>query len=91
MRGVGSYAPRLQLAAIAVLAYAIAFLQRPGETVVDTRLELSADPSVFLERVFHIWSATTDFGHVQGGQFTGYLFPMAPWFALGDQLACRCG
>ena len=87
MRGVGSYAPRLQLAAIAVLAYAIAFLQRPGETVVDTRLELSADPSVFLERVFHIWSATTDFGHVQGGQFTGYLFPMAPWFALGDQLA----
>ncbi len=74
------------MAGIALLAYTLAFLQRPGETVVDTRLELSADPGVFLERVFHVWSATTDFGHVQGGQFNGYLFPMAPWFALGDQL-----
>ncbi len=85
-RAPGSRVLRLQLAGIALLAYGIAFLQRPGETVVDTRLELSADPSVFLDRVFHIWSATTDFGHVQGGQFNGYLFPMAPWFALGDQL-----
>ena len=67
-------------------SFAIAFLQRPGETVVDTRLELSVDPTVFLERIFYLWSATTDLGHVQGGQFNGYLFPMAPWFALGDQL-----
>ena len=77
---------RLQLAAMAFLAYGIALIQRPGEAVVDTRLELSVDPTVFLERVFHLWSATTDFGHVQGGQFNGYLFPMAPWFAAGDQL-----
>lgn len=77
---------RLQFAAVALAAYALAFIQRPGETVVDTRLELSADPSVFLDRVWHIWSATTDFGHVQGGQFNGYLFPMAPWFAFGDAL-----
>src|SRR5688572_20609344 len=74
------------LAALAALSYALAFLQRPGETVTDTRIELSVDPGLFLERSAYIWSTTTDLGHVQSGQFTGYLFPMGPWFALGDWL-----
>ena len=52
----------------------------------DTRVELSADPALFLERVAHLWSGTTDLGHVQSGQFNGYLFPMGPWFAGGDGL-----
>ena len=32
------------------------------------------------------WSSTGDLGHVQGGQYGGYLFPMGPFFALGHAL-----
>ncbi len=69
-------------AALALGSFALAFVQRPGKTVFDTRIELSADPSLFLHRVASLWSSTGDLGHVQSGQFVGYLFPMAPWFAL---------
>ena len=64
------------------VAFAVAFAQRPGRTVFDTRIELSANPTLFLHRVVDVWSSTGDLGHVQGGQFVGYLFPMAPWFAF---------
>ncbi len=82
----GRRGERALLAALAALSYGLAFLQRAGETVTDTRIELSVDPALFLERSAWIWSTTTDLGHVQSGQFTGYLFPMGPWFALGDWL-----
>ena len=82
--------PRLSLRllppALAALAFVVAFLQRPGEAYSDTRLELSADPSLFLARVADVWSSVTDLGHVQSGQFVGYLFPMGPWFAASDAL-----
>jgi arabinofuranan 3-O-arabinosyltransferase len=68
--------------ALALGAMALAFAQRPGKTVLDTRIELSADPGLFLHRVAAVWSSTGDLGHVQSGQFVGYLFPMAPWFAF---------
>jgi arabinofuranan 3-O-arabinosyltransferase len=77
---------RLLIPALAVLSYGLAFAQRTGETVADTRIELSADPGLFLDRVAWVWSATTDLGHVQSGQFVGYLFPMAPYYAAGDAL-----
>src|SRR5690349_10126169 len=69
-------------AGLAVLSFALAFAQRPGKTVFDTRIELSAAPSLFLHRVAQLWSSTGDLGHLQAGQFVGYLFPMAPWFAF---------
>jgi len=72
--------------ALGALALLIAFIQRPGDAYSDTRLELSADPSLFLARVGDVWSSTTDLGHVQSGQFVGYLFPMGPWFAAADAL-----
>ena len=75
---------RLLFLAIVVAGYAVAFIQRPGEAVADTRIELSADPGLFLERVASLWSSTTDLGHLQSGQFNGYLVPMAPYFAAGD-------
>jgi hypothetical protein len=77
---------RLISPALAALAFVLAFLQRPGDAYSDTRLELSADPALFLSRVGDVWSSTTDLGHVQSGQFVGYLFPMAPWFAGADAL-----
>jgi arabinofuranan 3-O-arabinosyltransferase len=73
-------------AGVAALGFALAFLQRPGKAYFDTRIELSVDPGLFLDRVANVWSSTGDLGHVQGGQFVGYLFPMAPWFALSDWL-----
>src|SRR4051794_41951690 len=71
---------------LAVLAYAIAILQRPGELVADTKVNLYVDPSRFLSDVASLWSPTTDLGHVWAGQYGGYLWPMAPWFALRDAL-----
>jgi arabinofuranan 3-O-arabinosyltransferase len=70
--------------ALALGAMALAFAQRPGKTVLDTRIELSADPGLFLHRVAAVWTSAGDLGHVQSGQFVGYLFPMAPWFAFAD-------
>ena len=72
--------------ALALLSYALGLVQRPGEAFSDTRVELSLDPALFLSRVANVWSSTIDLGHVQSGQFVGYLFPMGPWFALGDEL-----
>lgn len=71
---------------LAALGYALAFAQRPGEVVADTKVHLYVDPARFLHDVLSVWSPTADLGHVWGGQYNGYLFPMAPWFALGDAL-----
>ena len=46
-------------------------------TSTSTRSASSAD-------VASSWTPTGDLGHVQGGQYGGYLFPMGPFFALGD-------
>ncbi len=72
--------------ALGALAFALAFWQRPLAAYTDTRIELGADPGLFLERVAHLWSSTWDLGHVQASQFAGYLFPMAPYFALADAI-----
>jgi len=77
---------RLISPALGALALLLAFIQRPGDAYSDTRLELSADPGLFLSRVGDVWSSTTDLGHVQSGQFVGYLFPMGPWFAAAEAL-----
>ena len=66
---------------LAVIGLTLALVQRPGEVVFDSRIELSADIGRFLDRVAEVWSPTVDLGHVQSGQFVGYLFPMGPWFA----------
>jgi hypothetical protein len=65
-------------------SFAIAFLQRPGQATSDTKIDLHVDPAGFLADVASLWSGTGDLGHVQGGQYAGYLLPMGPFFALGD-------
>src|SRR5690348_15849079 len=69
-------------AGLALASFALAFAQRPEKTVMVGRIELSAEPTLFLHRVAQLWSSTGDLGHLQSGQFVGYLFPMAPWFAF---------
>ena len=67
--------------ALAAFAFALALLQRPGQASSDTKIDLHVDPAGFLGDVASAWSSTGDLGHVQGGQYGGYLFPMGPFFA----------
>jgi hypothetical protein len=71
---------------LAALAFALALAQRPGVASSDTKIDLHVDPVRFLAGVASAWSPTEDLGHVQGGQYGGYLFPMGPFFALGRLL-----
>ncbi len=77
---------RLLAPATVLLALLVAFAQRPGDAVVDSRIELSTEPGLFLERLLTFWGSTADLGHVEGAQFMGYLVPMAPWYAAWDAL-----
>jgi hypothetical protein len=77
---------RLLVPALALLAFVLAFAQRPGLASSDTKIDLHVDPAGFLTDVASAWSSTGDLGHVQGGQYGGYLFPMGPFFALGHAL-----
>jgi arabinofuranan 3-O-arabinosyltransferase len=77
---------RLLVPALAALAFALALAQRPGLASSDTKIDLHVDPAGFLGDVASAWSSTGDLGHVQGGQYGGYLFPMGPFFALGHAL-----
>ncbi|HEY1590149.1 MAG TPA: alpha-(1-_3)-arabinofuranosyltransferase family protein [Solirubrobacteraceae bacterium] len=72
--------------AIVALSYVLAFVQRPGQVFLDTRVELTLDPVRFLHSVASLWSSTGDLGHFQGGQFVGYLVPMAPWYAFAHAI-----
>src|SRR4051794_2724924 len=69
---------------LALLALALGLAQRPGTGVADTKVDLYVDPARFLGHVLSVWSPTSDLGHVFGAQYSGYAFPMAPFFALGD-------
>ena len=69
-----------------MLAFVLALAQRPGLASSDTKIDLHVDPAGFLGDVASAWSSTGDLGHVQGGQYGGYLFPMGPFFALGHAL-----
>ena len=80
-----SVADRLAVPALAAIAFALALIQRPGEATSDTKIGLHVDPVGFLGDVAVAWSPTEDLGHVQGGQYGGYLFPMGPFFALGHR------
>ncbi len=71
-------------AGLTLLSFAIAFLQRPGEVTADTKIDLHVEPVRFLGEVASVWSSSGGLGQVQAGQYSGYLWPMGPFFALGD-------
>lgn len=71
---------------LAVFAYALALLQRPGAAAADTKIDLHVDPVGFLADVASVWSSSGGLGQVQAGQYAGYLFPMGPFHAAGSAI-----
>jgi len=63
------------------LFLALALWQRPGWATSDTKIDLHVDPVAFLGQVASVWSPSTDLGAVHSAQYTGYLWPMGPFFA----------
>src|SRR5919198_1474741 len=71
---------------LAALSYGLAVVQRPGQLVADTKIDLHTHPGHFLTQVVDPWTPTGSLGHVFAGQYGGYLFPMGPFFALGHAI-----
>jgi arabinofuranan 3-O-arabinosyltransferase len=66
----------------AALSLALAFWQRPGWATADTKIDLHVDPGRFLAQVASAWTPTGDLGEVHSAQYSGYLWPMGPFFAV---------
>ncbi|WP_347176761.1 alpha-(1-_3)-arabinofuranosyltransferase [Parafrankia sp. EAN1pec] len=80
--GRASRRPLLAMFAGFVLLF---LLQAPGKLTADTKLDVPLEPWRFMSAATHLWNSTSDFGFLPN-QYAGYLFPMGPFFGLGNLL-----
>ncbi|MEZ7132565.1 alpha-(1-_3)-arabinofuranosyltransferase family protein [Nonomuraea sp. AD125B] len=82
-RALGERAWRRWWLVICCLGFGLlAFTTKPGHLISDTKMDLALNPVGWLERAAHLWDLQ-HFGQLQN-QVAGYIFPMGPFFALGD-------
>ncbi|SEG65148.1 arabinofuranan 3-O-arabinosyltransferase [Nonomuraea solani] len=82
-RPVGAPAKRRFWLLLCCLGFGLlAFTTKPGYLISDTKMDLALNPVGWLERAGHLWDLQ-HFGQLQN-QVAGYIFPMGPFFALGD-------
>jgi arabinofuranan 3-O-arabinosyltransferase len=72
---------RWVLAGLGVFFLVVTFAQMPGSIVFDTKLPVVMAPGAWMHSALHFWNLSATSGSVQNETF-GYLFPMAPFFAL---------
>jgi arabinofuranan 3-O-arabinosyltransferase len=68
---------------LAAVAYIPLLLTRPGWISADTKTYLYLDPGRLLSRAWSMWDSSVGMGTVTH-QTIGYLWPMGPFFWLGD-------
>ena len=61
----------LALGALGALAFVVAFAQRPGLEVAETKVDLHVAPGSFLRDVLSAWTPSGSLGHVFAGQYGG--------------------
>ncbi len=66
---------------LALLAFAL--VEQLGRVTSDTRIAVILSPVASLRSTFSLWNPLVSLGELQN-QAYGYLFPMGPFFALGD-------
>jgi arabinofuranan 3-O-arabinosyltransferase len=69
--------------AVAMVLATLAFMQEPGRIVPDTKIDLPLNPAGLLQRALELWEPLGFGGQVQN-QGYGYLFPMGPYFLIGN-------
>lgn len=74
---------RVNLAVVCLGFAGLTLAQQPGKVLPDTKLDLSVDPWGFLGRSLQLWEPEGFAGQLQN-QTYGYLFPMGPFYGLGQ-------